>query len=144
MRSVTSIMRLARTVLRLAPEKPSQQPAVVDWSNVVVTQLTYERITVVTVEQAEIPGEPAQPLRPADDLPVLLAAGTRESRGRVLRALLRPQSRGGRLARAALLAAGMIALPVVARPVQRLLLGRREVPRLPRPEVPLLPPAPEE
>jgi hypothetical protein len=108
---------------------------------VVVTQWTYESITVVTVSQGEAGGEQLLLTQPAGLLPALPAPKAVGRGGRVLRALLRPQSRGGRLARAALFAAGVAALPIVARPVGQLLLGQRELPRLPEPKVALLPAA---
>jgi hypothetical protein len=126
---------MAGTTRRLDLGRPSQQP------DAIVTQWTYESITVVTADWNETGGGQA---RPAGLLPALPAPKALGRGGRVLRALLRPQSRSGRLARAALFAASAVALPIVARPVGQLLLGRRELPRLPEPNVRLLPPATDE
>jgi hypothetical protein len=130
-RSLIRIVRMAGTARRFDPGSPGPQP------DTVVTQWTYESITVLTAGWEETGGQ----TRPAGQLPALPAPKALGRGGRALRTLLRPQSRGGRLARAALFAAGMAALPIVARPVGQLLRGRRELPRLPEPKVPLLPPA---
>jgi hypothetical protein len=107
-----------------------------------VTQWTYESITVVTTDAGEAPAGRALPAQAPSLFPALPSPKQLGNGKRALRALLRPQSCGGRVARAALFAASMVALPMVARPVvQQLLLGRRETPRLPSPTVPLLPPA---
>jgi hypothetical protein len=133
--SLIRIVRAAGRIRRLAPRDANQPP------DLVVTQWTYESITVVTTHSGEASTGRAHLAQPAGQLPALPPPEALGAGKRALRALLRPQSRGGRVARAALFAASLVALPMVARPVQQLLLGRREAPRLPGPNVPLLPPA---
>lgn len=126
-RLVVNLIRMAETVSVVRPRVPGRQPEQAEQPALVVTSWTREIITVVTVEPGAALAGGQDAVRPAQRVAGPLA-------------LSRPLSRSSRFARAALLAVGVIALPIVAKPVQRLLLGPSQRPRLPKREVRLLPP----